>query len=106
MYDSSKLLPMRAMVDRFCASTAFAIGVTPSTSPIINLRVRLPQACGCGSHIATIGSSSGPHEHRLDCTHCGTWRQWLGRAEAHFISVVSKKFGAPTEPIVLRTVRP
>jgi len=75
----------------------------PSTSSIIGLRVKLPRVCRCGSYIATIGSSSGPHEHRLDCAQCGTWCQWLGRNEAVFIAGISEKFGAPSTPIVLRT---
>jgi hypothetical protein len=73
-----------------------------STSTIIGLRVRLPRACRCGSYIATIGSSSGQHEHRLDCTQCGTWCRWLGRAEAAFITEISAKFGCPSSPIVIR----
>jgi hypothetical protein len=76
-----------------------------SSSPIIGLQVRLQRACRCGSLIATIGSSSGPHEHRVDCQRCGTWCRWLGRAEAAFITEVSAKFGAPTTPIVLRPAR-
>jgi hypothetical protein len=87
----------------FFESSSLPSSAPPSTSPIIGLRVRLSQACRCGGFIATIGSSSGPHGHRLDCVHCGVWRQWLAHREADFITAVSKKFGAPTEPIVLRT---
>jgi hypothetical protein len=76
-----------------------------SNSPIIGLKVRMPRSCRCGSHIALIGSSSGPHEHSLGCAQCGTWCRWLGHAEAHFICSISEKFGAPTTPIVLRPAR-
>jgi hypothetical protein len=75
----------------------------PPASPIIGLKVRLPQACRCGSTFAVIGSSCGPHEHRLGCEQCGRWRRWLGRSEADFVTTVCAKFGAPTTPIFLRT---
>jgi hypothetical protein len=79
---------------------------TPSsTSLIIGLRVRLPQACRCGSYIATIGSSSGPHEHRLDCVQCGTWCRWLGARDAAFITKIATTFGCPATPIVIRERR-
>jgi len=71
-------------------------------SPIVGLAVRLPAACRCGSHIGVVGSSCGPHQHRIDCKQCGTWRQWLGRAEAAFITQINCSVGAPTTPIVLR----
>jgi len=74
-------------------------------SPIVGLKVRMPQRCRCGSHIATIGSSSGPHEHRLDCARCGTWCRWLGARDAAFITKIASTFGCPTTPIVVREWR-
>jgi len=44
---------------------------TPSSalSPIIGLRVQLSRGCrACGSNVATIGSSAGPHTARLNCS--------------------------------------
>jgi len=76
-----------------------------STSPIIGLRVRLPQACRCGSSIAVIGSSSGPHEHRLECAQCGTWCRWLSTRQTAFITKIATTFGRPTTPIVIREWR-
>jgi hypothetical protein len=76
---------------------------TPA-SPIVGMRVQLPQSCShCGSSIATIGSSGAMHSHRLDCIACGAFCRWLGRREADFITTVHAKFGAPTTPIVFRT---
>jgi len=74
-------------------------------SPIVGLKVRMPQRCRCGSHIATIGSSSGPHEHRLDCARCGTWCRWLGARDAAFITKIASTFGCPTTPIVVHEWR-
>src|SRR5262249_55898902 len=88
----------------FFESSSRPSSAPTSTSPptIVGLRVRLPHACRCGGYIATIGSSSGPHEHRLDCERCGTWGRWLGRAEAAFIAEGSAEFGCPQEPLILR----
>jgi hypothetical protein len=72
------------------------------TSPIMGQRVRLPDACRCGSYTGVIGSSSGPHEHRLCCERCDTWRRWLSRAEAAFIMEVGVRFGAPAASAVRR----
>jgi hypothetical protein len=78
----------------------------PSSNwPIIGLKVRMPRSCRCGSCVATIGSSSGPHEHRLDCAQCGTWCRWLGTRETVFITKIATTFGCPTTPIVLREWR-
>jgi hypothetical protein len=75
---------------------------SPSASPIVGMKVQLPKACTCGSHLGVIGSSTGPHAKRVTCDSCGTFRQWLGRAEAAFVTEVSAKFGCPPAPIVLR----
>src|SRR5262245_57506003 len=74
-----------------------------SALPIVGQRVRLPKPCPhCSSNIAVIGSSAGPHLHRLTCAACGRFCQWLGRREAEFIAAVSARFGCPSA-IVLRT---
>jgi hypothetical protein len=80
---------------------------TPSSalSLIIGLKVRIPQRCRCGGYIAIIGSSNGPHEHRLDCAQCGTWCRWLGARDAAFITKIATTFGCPATPIVIREWR-
>jgi hypothetical protein len=82
-----------------------ALTTTSSASPIIGLKVQMPRACRCGSRVAIIGSSSGPHEHRLDCAQCGTWCRWLGARDAAFITKIASTFGCPTTPIVVRERR-
>jgi hypothetical protein len=78
---------------------------TPSSavSPIVGQRVQVPKPCPhCSSSIAVVGSSAGPHLHRLTCAACGGFCQWLGRREAEFIAAISARFGCPST-IVLRT---
>jgi hypothetical protein len=89
----------------FFGSSSPPSSAPSSSSPIIGLRVTLPRACRCGSHVATIGSSSGPHAHRLDCTQCGTWCRWLSAHEAAFLTKIASTFGCPTTPIVIREWR-
>jgi hypothetical protein len=73
-----------------------------SASPIVGLKVQLPQACTCGSYLGVIGSSTGPHAKRVTCDACNVFRQWLGHREADFLATISEKFGAPSSPIILR----
>jgi hypothetical protein len=74
-----------------------------SSSPIIGLRVQMPRACpSCGSIIGVVGTSSGPHAHRITCLGCSAFCRWLAHREAAFIAAISKKFGAPSSPIVIR----
>jgi hypothetical protein len=71
------------------------------------LRVRLDRTIDqrtrcCGCNIATVHSGRGPHAAELRCYDCGTHRGWMS-AEAHtFINQIAARFGAPTEPIILR----
>ncbi len=75
---------------------------TPSSSPV-GLAVILSKLCGnCGSDIATIGSSTGPHYARLNCECCGGHRGWLSGATYRFLSDVIENFGRPNEPIEIR----
>jgi len=78
----------------------------PSTSPIVGLTVKLDRPgdriAPCHANLATVGSSRGPHHHALACSECGGHRGWLGAKETAFLVSVVNKFGAPTEPIVIR----
>jgi hypothetical protein len=73
----------------------------PSTS-ILELAVRLPRPCWCGSVVATIGSSAGPHHARLQCAGCNVHRGWLSRDSYEFIVAVVDEFGRPEQPIAIR----
>jgi hypothetical protein len=82
-----------------------SISPTPASSlPLVGMKAQLPRPCpSCGNAFGVIGSSGdGPHANRIDCIQCGSWRHWLSKSEAAFITAVSEKFGIPTTPIVLR----
>jgi hypothetical protein len=83
----------------------------PPSSPLVGLKVRIvirdehgdcDVVCRCGSRIATLGSSAGPHEARIKCDGCGTHRGWVGKETAHSILELIEHFGIPDNPIVFR----
>jgi hypothetical protein len=63
---------------------------------IVGLAVKLPVPCRCGSHIATIGA-----DYVLQCG-CGARRNPLSRRTIEFIVAVTRCFGAPADPVILR----
>jgi hypothetical protein len=77
-------------------------GSTVSSTSVLELAVRLPRPCWCGSAVATIGSSAGPHHGRLRCAGCETHRGWLSRESYEFIAAVIDEFGRPDQPITIR----
>jgi hypothetical protein len=84
-------------IDMFSSTIA-----TPLSSPV-GLAVILPKLCGsCGSDIATIGSSAGPHYARLKCECCGGHRGWLSGTTFKFLSDVIENFGRPNKAIEIR----
>jgi hypothetical protein len=94
--------PACAQLDLFEPVTLPSSPAPLPVSPIAGLTVSLPGQCRCGCRLGVIGSSSGLHEHRIDCKQCGNWRQWLGKTESDFIRAISEKFGAPPTPIIIR----
>jgi hypothetical protein len=77
---------------------------TPPSSPLIGQHVRLSRTCRCGSNVATIGSSAGPHAARLRCSECGIHRGWMGSREVAFVTKIVSTFGCPATPIVIRAL--
>jgi hypothetical protein len=72
-------------------------------SPILGLRVQTSQGCRtCGSNLAIVGSSAGPHAARLTCAKCSMHAGWLGRREVAFITRIATTFGCPLTPIIFR----
>src|SRR6516165_8170020 len=72
-----------------------------------SLRVQLDRSIDartrcCGSNIATIHIGRGPHAAELRCAACGAHRGWLPQEAHAFIKKTAEKFGAPTDPIILR----
>jgi len=90
----------------FFESSSSPPSAPSSILPIIGLRVQTSQDCrACGSNVATIGSSAGPHAARLNCSECGIHRGWMSAREAAFIAKIVSMFGCPTTPIVVREWR-
>jgi hypothetical protein len=56
----------------------------------------------CGSNIAAIHVGRGPHAAELRCADCGAHRGWLPQEAHSFIQKTAARFGAPSEPIILR----
>jgi hypothetical protein len=82
--------------------TLFPETATPSTSAL-GLLVALPRACQCGSTVAAVGSSCGPHAAKLVCAQCGRFNIWLSAERAGFLnSVIDTVGGRPVAPIILR----
>jgi hypothetical protein len=55
-----------------------------STSPLYGRTTTIDwmPPCYCGSRQAIIGSSCGPHEHKLVCEGCTRFRAWLSAPRA------------------------
>jgi hypothetical protein len=85
-------------------SSSSVLAAPPLThSRIIGLRVQTSQGCRtCGSNLAIIGSSAGPHAARLTCAECSMHAGWLGRRKVDFIARIAATFGCPLTPIILR----
>jgi hypothetical protein len=75
-----------------------------SASPLFGLSVKIERATACCAQpdIATISRGVGEHFAELKCSACGTHRGWLSKRTAEMIEAIINKFGAPTEPIVMR----
>ena len=56
----------------------------------------------CGGNVAAIHPGRGPHAAELRCSDCGTRRGWLPREAHTFLNQMAARFGAPSEPIILR----
>jgi hypothetical protein len=83
-------------------------GFEPPADPnnLVGLRVEMPTPCpSCARNVATIGEGRGPHKASLHCTACERHRGWMSIEAFHFVSDLVRRFGRPTEPIVVRTSR-
>jgi hypothetical protein len=70
------------------------------------MRVRLDRTTDreqpCCENIAVIRPGKGPHAGELRCDGCGRHRGWLPREALDFLTELSRQFGAPAEPLILR----
>jgi hypothetical protein len=56
----------------------------------------------CCENIASVGTGKGPHAAELRCANCGASRGWLRREALDFLTEMTRRFGAPAEPLTLR----
>jgi hypothetical protein len=74
---------------------------------IIGLRIQLDRTkdvpCGdCGQHDVVIGAGVGPHIASLRCARCDRHRGWLPRGLVEFLLDVTRRFGRPTESLIIK----
>ena len=75
----------------------------PHSKALIGVCVTAPVRCPrCHSTAAVIGAGKGPHCAALMCV-CGRHCGWISTASLNFISETVRRFGRPTDPIVMRT---
>jgi hypothetical protein len=83
------------------AQTSLFPELIASSTSVAGLEVVLPRPCQCGESIAVVGSSKGPHHASVACSRCGVHRAWLSGTTATVLNTIIKKFGRPTEPIIV-----
>jgi hypothetical protein len=82
-------------------------GVTPEpASPAIGMTVKLDRdidrARPCHDNLAIIHPGKPPHSAELQCATCNAHRGWLPQTVLNFLIETTRRFGAPTEPIIVR----
>ena len=74
--------------------------------PPVGLRLKLDRTVDrirpCHDNIATVDHGRAHHAAGLRCSKCGRHRGWLPREGFQFLTDLTQRFGAPTEPVVLR----
>src|SRR5262249_33110891 len=79
-------------------------GPPTSADPLLRLAVKLPNTCSkCADLLSIIGPGKPPDSASLLCRSCGLHRGSVSRANYTFLNEVINKFGAPSEPTILRT---
>ena len=82
-------------------------GATPEpASPAIGMTVKLDRDIDrrqpCHDNLAIIRPGKPPHSGELRCATCNAHRGWLPQTVLNFITETTWRFGAPTEPIIVR----
>jgi hypothetical protein len=75
-------------------------------SPAIGMTVKLDRDIDrqrpCHDNLAIIHPGKPPHSAELRCATCNAHRGWLPQTVLNFILETTRRFGAPTEPIIVR----
>jgi hypothetical protein len=70
------------------------------------MRVRLDRSIDrdqpCCDNVATIHAGKPPHAGELRCSACDAHRGWLRQEALNFLKTTAARFGAPSEPLILR----
>jgi hypothetical protein len=73
---------------------------------IVGIKVKLDRNCDrenpCCTNVAIVGPGKAQHAGEFRCADCGAHRGWLAQATQDFICTTVRRFGAPSEPIVVR----
>jgi hypothetical protein len=82
-------------------------GATPElASPAIGMTVKLDRDIDrqqpCHDNLAIIRPGKPPHSGELRCATCNAHRGWLPQTVLNFITETTRRFGTPTEPIIVR----
>ena len=82
-------------------------GATPEpASSAIGMTVKLDRdidrARPCHDNLAIIHPGKPPHSAELRCATCNAHRGWLPQTVMNFVIETARRFGAPTEPIIVR----
>jgi len=70
-------------------------------SNLVGIKVKLDRKQQCCNGTCIIRPGQGPHA-ALVCDGCGAHCGWLSQSALNFITETTRRFGAPSEPIVLR----
>lgn len=73
---------------------------------VIGQNVRLPDKCGCGTDLVTVGPGGGKFAATLVCPQCGCDRGALTEFTLHLIESIASKFGVPAAITIRRYVKP
>jgi hypothetical protein len=62
----------------------------------------IDRARPCHDNLAIIHPGKPPHSAELRCGTCNAHRGWLPQTVLNFLIETTRRFGAPTEPIIVR----
>jgi hypothetical protein len=75
-------------------------------APLVGLRIELTRTrdvpCAeCGTTVVVVGLGVGPHGASLHCAGCRRHRGWLPKSVVEFLTESIRRFGWPTDPIMI-----
>src|SRR5262245_31919676 len=81
-------------------------GADPSIGSLVGIKVKLDRPVDrerpCCGNVCIISPSKAQHTAELRCAGCGSHRGWASKQTLNFISETIGRFGAPSDPIIVR----